>query len=961
MFSEAFIRFYGELPGTYIKVKMEERMKDKVEIFRYKIPLILLYTMCFCVIALVAFGSFLLMGKTFILNIDAFLQHYPLLKITKNIVMSLIDGKGISLWSQNIGIGSDTIGNLAIILMDPFNYIAILFPDKYLDVGYSVAVILRLYVAGLGMLGFLRYHKIKENLSLLGGLSYAFCFWGVGSIRHGFFLVPLILFPLVIWGIDKVYDGGKPYLLIFSVWFSLVTYIYFAYMTAIFAFLYILVKYFMNQESKQRSISDFFVLIFKYIGYVLISVCLAAPIIFSVIFTLMNAAKTSGVDTSLLPHIQDMIRWIPSLTGGMEVSGNYSYTGVNALMLLTIPLMFSQMKNVQKKVPILFFLFSFVMTIVPIWGRIMNGFSYSVGRWCYILAFFYVWASIECLENIAEIKRENSRYLIVSLVIITIALFVGNVIFNTVQEVNCAVSMFCVLCAVLFYLCIGQRFEIILTLLMVNIGGTYLLFFAPFSSGQLAQYMDAGESWQLYSQSLLRAENHTADKDFYRVDYVERIKNSAGKNIYTCTPANESLYWGGRSLSSYLSSLDSNLLKYNKQLGNNAGYFRRMCVYSNDNRSRLNFLQGVKYFLNESGSIKSYAGYGYKKIAKREGVTVQKQKYNPGLGYVFDSVIKESEFEKYSALEKEQLMMQTAVVSDEDYDKLDVAKFNMKEADLDIQEADYTVADNSSVKLNKKSFKVDSRSKLELETKQYENCEVYVEFTGLKKKAYSISKLQELDLGKDSLSDRYDTARYRMNHIDYQPYGNFELFVSSGNLRKRIVNAEGEAQGITERDSYLVNIGYFKKSNGKITIEFPTRGEYTYDDLKVYIVPQNSFDNQAQKLSDNRFTMTGQSANTIAGTVDIKKDGFLYLSLLKHPGWKVYIDGQLTESYKADICFTGVPLRQGKHKIELVYRPIGFNVSLVMFGAGCVIICVMVIIDWRKLRNEKSLNRHRTL
>ena len=936
-------------------------MRSKIKIFKYEIPIILLYSACFCVIAVMTFGSFALLGKTFVLNIDAFLQHYPLLENTKNIIRGLIHGKGLSFWSQNIGIGSDTIGNLAIILMDPFNYIAILFPDKYLDVGYSVAVILRLYVAGLGMLGFLHYHKIKDTLSLLGGISYAFCFWGIGCIRHGFFLLPLVLFPLVIWGIDKVYDGGRPYLLIFSVWFSLVTYIYFAYMTAIFAFLYILAKYFMDKERIHKGAADFFVLLVKYIVYVMISVFLAAPIIFSVIFALMNAAKTAGVDVSLLPQIEYIIRWIPSLIGNMEISGNYSYTGVNALMLLAVPLMFSQIKNARKRVPIILFLFSFIMTVFPLWGRIMNGFSYSVGRWCYILAFFYVWAAVECLEGASEKMQKSSKLLIAGLSIITVLLFAGNVIFNVISEVNCAVGMYGILCAVLFYLCRDKSFEVLLMLLMLNIGGSYLLFFAPFSSGQLSQYMDVGKSWKLYSQSLLRAEKSIKDKDFYRTDYVEHIKNSDAKNIYVGTPANESLFWGGRSLSSYLSSLDSNLLNYNRQLGNNGGYFRRMCIYSNDNRSRLNFLQGVKYFLNESEDNKNYAGYGYKKIIKKKDVTVQKQKYDSALGYVFDSVMKESDFEKYSALEKEQIMMQTVVVSDKDYDNMEVDKLTSRDISVDVQDINYKVADDSSVQLNKKSFKVNSRAELKLEIPEYENCELYVEFVGLKKKAYSVDKLQELDLGKESLSDKYDTAKYHMDHLSYQPYGNFEIFVSSGNLRKRVVNAEGEAQGITDRSSYLVNIGYFKKTSGKIAIEFPTRGEYTYDELKVYAVPQNSFDKQADKLSNNRFTMTGQSANTIAGTVDSEKGGLLYLSLLKHPGWKIYVDGHLTPSYKTDLCFTGVQVSAGKHRIELVYRPIGFDISMGMFGIGCLTVCIMEIVDWRKSRNEKGLNRYRSL
>lgn len=923
--------------------------------------MIVLYSVCFCIVAMMTFGSFFLLGKTFIFNIDAFLQHYPLLENMKNIIRALIHGESFSFWSQNIGIGSDTIGNLAIILTDPFNYIAILFPDKYLDVGYSVAVVLRLYAAGGAMLGFLSYHKIKKNLCLLGGLSYAFCFWGVGVIRHGFFLLPLILFPLVIWGIDAIYDRHKPYLLIFGVWFSLVTYIYFAYMTAIFAFLYILVKYFTDREKRQKGVKDFFGLLAKYIIYVVVSVLLAAPIIFSVMFALVNAAKTAGVDDSLLPQLSYIIRWIPSLIGNMEISGNYSYTGTNALILCAVPLMFCQIKNRKKRVPILLFFFCFIMTIVPLWGRIMNGFSYSVGRWCYILAFFYVWASVECLEDVPEKLEKTSRCFVVGLGVILIALFIGNVISNIISETNCTVALFGILCAVLFYMCRDKSFEVVLMLLMINIGGSYLLFFAPFSSGQLSQYMDVGESWKLYSKSLLRVEKNIEDEDFYRIDYVEHIKNTDGKISYVGTPANEALFWGGRTLSSYLSSLDSNLLEYNKQLGNNGGYFRRMCVYSNDNRSRLNFLQGVKYFLNESSDNKKYAGYGYKKNARNKGVTVQKQKYNPALGYVFDTVMKESEFEKYSALEKEQIMMQTAVVSDEDYESLSVDKADEKNIILDVQDIAYKVASNSSIQLDKKEFTINSSATLKLETAEYENCEIYVEFVGLKKKPYSVSQLQELELGKKSLNDKYDTVKYRMNYIAYQPYGNFELFVSSGNIRKRVVNAEGEAQGITGRSSYLVNLGYFKKTSGKITIEFPTLGEYTYNELKVYAVPQNDFDQQAKELSDNRFTMTGQSANTIAGIVNAEEDGILYLSLLKNPGWKVYVDGQLTENYKTDLCFMGVQVKAGKHKIRLVYRPIGFWVSLIMFAVGCSLISVMKIVDWRKSQNEKSLNRHRPL
>lgn len=933
----------------------------KIKIFHKEVPVMLVYTVCFLLISLMTFGGFIIFGRTLIINapfnIDGATQHYPLLVNMKHIVQGIFAGKGISFCAQNIGTGSDLLGNTAIVLMDPFNYLAILFPEKYIDVGYSLATVLRLYCAGFTMICLLMYHKMSEKACLLGGLSYAFSSWAIVATVHAFFLNPLILFPIVILGIDKIYDGKRPYILILGVWFSLITYIYFAYMTAIYAVIYILVKYFAGDRKK--NVRDFLQLLFKYIFYVVIAVFLASPVMFSVLYAIINAAKTSGVEDSLFPTMKQVLRFIPSLTCNIDVAKNYTYAGAGALSLILVPIMLTRLKNKNKRIPIFIFLFSFVMLLIPIWGKIMNGFSYSAGRWCYILAFFYVWSAMEVLEDLETVKIREKKTLGIWLGMIGVFLFIDIVITNILPLIYGVIAMVNIIFAILIYLCRNKTQEIMIILVVLNIGISYSIFFSPFSGQYLNNYTKAGECWEKYSQSVLRAEP-SSDKDYYRVDFVDRVKIGK-KNIVVSTSANENLFWNTRGIAWYLSTLSKNLLEYNQQLGNVEGCCRRNIVWSNDNRSRLNFLQGIKYFLNESRNTKSYAGYGYKKIGKKKGVTIQKQKYNSGLGYVFNSIMKESEFEKYSALEKEQIMMQTSVISDEDYNKLNVDKINGKDISIDIQDVDYKVASDSPIQLNKKKFKVNSYTELKLKMPEYKNCELYIEFIGLKKKAYSVSELQELDLGKESLSDRYETAKYRMNNISYHPYRNFDIFVSSGNFRKRIVNAENESRGIADRSSYLVNIGYFKKTTGKITIEFPTRGRYTYDELKVYAVPQSSFDTQAKKLSDNRFTMTGQSANTIAGTVDTENGGLLYLSLLKHPGWKVYVDGQLTESYKTDFCFTGVQMGAGKHRIELVYRPIGFNISLVMFGAGCLVMGVMVIADWRKARNEKSLNRYRSL
>lgn len=925
---------------------------QKIRIFNKEIPLFIVYTMSFVIIACMTFGGFVIFGKTLVINakfnVDGFTQHYPWLVNMKRIIVELVREKTFSFWSADIGLGNDTIGNMAMLLMDPFNYIAILFPYKYLDVGYSIAIVLRLYVAGIGMMTLLKYHKKDNFICLIGGISYAFSYWAMNAMKHGFFLNPLVLFPFVILGIDKIFKGERPYVFIISVWFSLITYIYFAYMTAIYAVIYVLVKYFLGK--KNRNVKEFVLLVLKYVLYAMVAVCLSFPIIVPAIYALLNAIKTSSAQTDILPRISQVLKWLSSLVTNVDISSNYACTGAGAIALLMVPLMISKIKDREKRVPILIFIFSFFMTLIPFWGKIMNGFSYSAGRWCYILTFFYVWAAMEILEDFIEMVDREKKKIVIWMGILIIAIMAGGIFTGVISSMGITIAIFNIACAGFIYLFREKGIEILLVLVIFNIGGTYIMSFSPFTDKKLDNYMSVGACWENYSQSVLRAGKQN-DKDFYRVDNIEHI-NASGKGMTISNPANEGLFWNVGNTTLYLSTVEGKLLKYNRELENNSGYTRRVFVWGNDNRSRLNFLQGVKYFVSEGKNAKKYAGYGFEKIKKKKGVTVQEQKYNSGLGYVFDSVMKESDFNKYSALEKEQIMMQTAIVPDEEYNGLGIGEFNKNQARFDIKKAKYRIDSNSSVQPENNSFSIEHSKSLNLQMDKYKNCEVYVEFVGLKKKPYSAEKLREINLGTEKMNDKYTMAKYTMAHLNNKSYGNFELFVSSGTFRKRIVNTEGEPQGISDRVNYMINLGYFKETNKNINIEFKTQGQYTYDSLNVYIVSQKGFDEQAEELSNNRFTMTGKSANTIAGTVNTKDGGFLYLSLLNHPGWKAYIDGKLQKIYRTDICFSGIKVNAGKHKIELVYRPLGFKMDLLMLGVGCVVLCSVEIVAWRKRRSK---------
>lgn len=917
---------------------------------RKKLSPLAIYTLGFLGTAVLAFGCFAVFHKSFILNADGFLQHYPLLVKLRHIVGGLLRGEGIALWSSDIGLGNDLLGNMAIVLTDPFNYLAAAFPKQYIDIGYSIAVLLRMYTAGLTMMAFLKYRRFSGFGCAVGALSYAFCAWSVGVIRHGFFLLPLILFPLIILGIDKVFDGKKPYTLIFSVVMSLITYLYFAYMSAIFAFIYILVRYFLGEIPAKRSVRDFVKMLIGFIGYVLLACCIATPVIFSAIYTLLNALKSSGGVLATTLTIEEIIKFMPGLICNLEVTGHYSYIGASALMVMMIPLMLLRVRGKKYRVQTGIFFFCFLMVAFPLWGSLMNGFSYSVGRWCYVLSFFFVWSGVTCFEDGAQLQPREVKVVALWAAFLLLSILLGKVCTKVFSTANLAVGIWNVLFMAVFVLVYQKSKLQTFALLVANIGGMYLMVFSPFCGEAIVSYLDAGEPYRIYESSLLRAEKEIDDDDFWRVDYNSHVTSTGRKYNYTHTPANEGLYWGSSTLLNYLSSMDGNLLKFNRELANGGGYFRRTCVLSNDNRSRLDFLQGVRYFLGETGQP-VYAGYTFETEGTAKDVEIWKSSKEASLGYIYSSAITEEAFAEYHPLDKEQALMQSAVISEEDRDSLGLKEATEDELVFDTRKIAYQPGEYTVESYGDHSFEVtESGQKMTLTIPECHNSEIYVEFKNLQKTPYTPQEWKEIRLANNA--SVYDAIMFDANYLNYRPYGDFECYAKLGDVRKRIIYPEGEPQGIINVERFLVNLGYCESVEGELTISFHTVGKYTFDELNVYAVSQEHFDEQADSLLEGRFRMTGRSANTISGKVTSKQDGLLYLSLLYHPGWRVSVDGVRTETYRTNLCFTGVPVSAGTHTITLTYRPIGFEISIILFGVGMSVVLLMLLKDGRKKRQN---------
>lgn len=91
-----------------------------------------------------------------------------------------------------------------------------------------------------------RHWNFRPFYILLG--SYIYCFGNFAlytGIMHPFFLNPMIYLPLLLLGIEKIFERKSPAVFVLSVFLSAVSNFYFFYMLSIFMFIYAVFRYVM--------------------------------------------------------------------------------------------------------------------------------------------------------------------------------------------------------------------------------------------------------------------------------------------------------------------------------------------------------------------------------------------------------------------------------------------------------------------------------------------------------------------------------------------------------------------------------------------------------------------------------------------------------------------------------------------------------------------------------------------
>lgn len=246
-------------------------------------------------IAVMAINHVTPFGNRNLLASDVGAQYSPFLTMLQHMLKT----HTLSLYSFNVGIGSNLVALISYYLMSPFNLLLIFFKSSQVPIFITLVIILKIGLSAVAMNYFLQRHfETQSWATVLFANAYSLCGFVATNYFNLMWLDSLIWLPLIITGVDQLYRNRKFGMLFGWLSVSIITNYYLGYMTCIFVGLYAVYLVFVNREETQ-SIKSTLKNSWSFIGKVLqIGILSALTSMVVLLPTALEMFKTAKVNTN---------------------------------------------------------------------------------------------------------------------------------------------------------------------------------------------------------------------------------------------------------------------------------------------------------------------------------------------------------------------------------------------------------------------------------------------------------------------------------------------------------------------------------------------------------------------------------------------------------------------------------------------------------------------------------------
>jgi uncharacterized membrane protein YfhO len=872
-------------------------------------------------------------GVSSVWEFDGLSQHFSALYYCREAVLAFLRDPlhGFEMWTWRLGFGADVLATMSYYLADPFALISLIFPVRSLEAVYAGLYFLRVLLAGLAGYAYLREMRASRYASIIGALIYTFATYALFSMRHPWFMNAMVWFPLILLGIEYALRKRRWWVLAGAVALLAGSNFYYFYQVSIIAVIYAVLR-FVEVTPAGGRVRKLGRTLLDVGGTYALGATLAGIVLIPVFLGTMASSRAAGLQaTGLLADLATYRSYLVALATPFG-SANSAFCGFSILSFLLLPVLFMRRKrHTTLKVMLVLFPLSLVFPFV---GKVFNGFDFPSYRFLFMWGLFLAAAVAALLTEGRTFTRREFSAMGASL--LTYGVLAGFGAGRSLRLDLAVAATFCLGAAYLGVFALEARRArrgvaasvadaetqpsrrifrgAVVLLLVIGIAGagaeTYWKRFDP----RLTQYVKAGTVLDRFTGNAGMEAAALPGAAVARVDNQDLVHGSD----LGFSESNDQLVQGYNGVSFYFSLMDDRVLEYLKGLQDRP--IRLGFDFAGlDDRAALETLNGVRYYL-ASGKGTQYVPYGFVATSTIGATTVFENRNALPIGYVYHSAVSADAYAALPPLEKQQALLQRVVLAD------GVASGVPRSAAApEVVEVPFSAVASGAAIFDPASRVLKTKRKntgLDLTFAPVVDSELYVDLTG----------------------------------IDPRPVGTDYLRVTARTAGPaKSESLRGRKSGYYfGNDETLINLGYFATSPGSLTLRFDKVMTLHYADLKVYAVPMGSFSQHVDALRAEGMRDVRIGTDSISGSVTSKGSGLLFLSVPFSTGWKATVDGVPTPLVRANVGFTGIPVSDGAHVIELRYSTPGLALGAALSLFAVVVLGVLWSLRRRRARADAA-------
>lgn len=938
------------------------------------------YTILFaCFAAFIFCGFFLPYGKSLICGADGVNQHLMTLTYCGEYLRSILKNLfvehrlSIPMFDFSIGYGSDIIQTLHYYgFGDPLNLLSVFVPAAYTEYLYGVLIVLRMFLAGITFICFMRTKKNEPLPLVLGAITYAFCSYVLMlGFKHPLFCTGLIYAPLVFLGIDRVLEEKSPALFIFSLALAVLSNFYFGYMICIYMVLYAAAVYLGGY--RRRGVGHFFKTVGKFALFSVNALMIPAIVFLPQVVNILglyriNADHYVGVFHALSYYKSLFGAFLR--TSAVGNAGRDMYLGFTGVALLCF---FAALLRPKKNKTLLFgFGVSLLFAIFPFFGSVLNGFSYVSNRWCWIVTLLVSAGLTLNFDELFALNEKEQRMLLLLTGVYAVCVCLLPASTNAI-----ALAMLAAAFAALVIVGRKQKETMdplrarraVACLVLLCLALQIYQLFSMNGQNFLTQFMDIGTAYKYTGeQSVSSAIKEKSEEDgFYRYDNL----TIAGENsdIY-----NDAMLSDSNSTSFFFSMSNHNVSDFLRQISLNTSL---EYIYPNTgNRLILQYLTGARYIAGLDVGLNEFyspvgkvtleyeanirgddLGLGYMRGVENIGAadgdtsyTIMESDDVLPMGYTYDSVYPAEEYEKLNSIQKQNVFLQAAVTDTQ----LPLPTAAIRTDDVQTVDVLGRAATDAGIEIRENAIVVsEPNSSMVLHVPMQNMSEFYILWNGFDFEPYSkydyIQSLSdrrasqvESGKGLNKLSEKLLKQKKRNEQRQESVHVEFSSRVPF--CAESILYRTKYGMYYSGNDSFAVNIGYVPSEElagdieeGEIMVTFQDMGVYSFDSLVGVTQSVAHIREDARQRKQSILENVQIDDNYVGGTISLESPKLLATQIPYSDGWRVSVDGEEAELVQVNSMFCGVMLQPGDHSVEFHYRTPYMGTALILTCGGLLL------------------------